>query len=52
MSQELTRFIGDKSGPELVKWAVITLIILIATSVVVISLRDAVMEGMDSILCN
>ena len=31
MLQELKRFLGDESGPELVEWAVVTVILILAT---------------------
>ena len=32
--EELQRFLRDEAGPELVEWAVVTLILLVATVVV------------------
>lgn len=31
MLQELKRFLADESGPELVEWAVVTVILILAT---------------------
>ncbi|MFQ5343716.1 MAG: Flp family type IVb pilin [Anaerolineae bacterium] len=34
MVQEIKRFIYDDSGPELIEWAVVTIILLLATIVI------------------
>lgn len=44
MFQELARFVHDDAGPELVEWAVITVIILVATLAVLVVLRGAVTD--------
>jgi Flp pilus assembly pilin Flp len=38
MFQELKRFYADESGPELVEWAVVTVILILATYVILTSI--------------
>ncbi len=45
----LKRFWNDESGPELVEWAVVTLVLLVATVLVMVSLRNEVLVFLQSI---
>ena len=38
--QELRRFFADESGPELVEWAVVTVILILATFAILSSIGD------------
>jgi len=38
--QELRRFLRDEAGPELVEWAVVTIILLVATIVILRAVGD------------
>lgn len=49
---ELRRFLVDESGPELVEWAVVTLVLLAATVVVLLNIGDALRAQFWSILCD
>ncbi|HIC92813.1 MAG TPA: hypothetical protein EYP09_00985 [Anaerolineae bacterium] len=40
MFREWQRFLRDESGPELVEWAVVTIILLLATVPVLIAIGD------------
>jgi len=40
MLREWQRFLRDESGPELVEWAVVTIILLLATVPVLIAIGD------------
>ncbi|MBC7236409.1 MAG: hypothetical protein H5T69_11265 [Chloroflexi bacterium] len=40
MLQELKRFYRDESGPELVEWAVVTVILILATYAILSSIGD------------
>lgn len=40
MLQELRRFLRDEAGPELVEWAVVTIILLVATIVILRAVGD------------
>ncbi len=42
----------DESGPELVEWAVVTLVLLAATVVVLLNIGDALRAQFWSILCD
>ena len=44
MGTILQRFWRDESGPEMVEWAVVTVILLASTTVVMILLRDRLIE--------
>jgi len=49
----LTRFrklVLDESGPELVEWAVVTVVLLLATGVILSQIYDRVIEVMVGIL--
>jgi len=50
MVQEIKRFIYDDSGPELIEWAVVTIILLLATIVILGSIRVALADIYRSIL--
>ena len=39
MVNELKRFIQDESGPELIEWAVVTVILLLATILILGAIR-------------
>jgi Flp pilus assembly pilin Flp len=41
MVQEFKRFLHDESGPELVEWAVVTIILLVATVLVLRAVGEA-----------
>lgn len=41
MMQELKRFLSDESGPELVEWAVVTIILLVATVLILRAVGNA-----------
>ncbi len=40
MFQELKRFYADESGPELVEWAVVTVILILATYAILTSIGE------------
>ena len=40
----LKAFWRDESGPEMVEWAVVTLILLVATVAAVVALRDTLVD--------
>jgi len=49
MIRELRRFLRDEAGPELVEWAVVTIILLLATIPILITISDElkrIFEGM------
>ena len=50
MVEELRRFLLDESGPELVEWAVVTVVLLLATGVILSQIYDRVIEVMVGIL--
>ena len=50
MSRELRRFLLDQSGPELVEWALVTVVLLLATGLILIQIYDEVLALMQSIL--
>ena len=50
MTKELQRFFGDESGPELVEWAVVTIILLLATIPVLISISNELKRIFEGIL--
>jgi Flp pilus assembly pilin Flp len=45
----IQRFWEDESGPEMVEWAVVTIILLVATMPVIMMLRDTLIETFKSI---
>jgi Flp pilus assembly pilin Flp len=47
---ELREFLQDETGPELVEWAVVTVVLLLATGVLLSQIYDRVIEVMTSIL--
>lgn len=49
MRTTVKRFWEDESGPELVEWALVTVILLIATTAVVISLREVIVDTLKSL---
>lgn len=50
MVQEFKRFIHDDSGPELIEWAVVTIILLLATIVILGAIRGALADIYRNIL--
>ena len=50
MTKELQRFFGDESGPELVEWAVVTIILLVATVPVLMAITDELKRIFEGIL--
>lgn len=50
MLQEFKRFIYDESGPELIEWAVVTIILLLATIVILGAIRGALADIYRNIL--
>jgi len=50
MGERLHRFLRDESGPELVEWAVVTLVLLLATGVILSQIYDQVIQVMVGIL--
>lgn len=44
MSNLMKRFWHDESGPEMVEWAVVTVILLATTTILVIHLRVALID--------
>jgi Flp pilus assembly pilin Flp len=50
MSRELRRFLLDQSGPELVEWALVTVVLLLATGLILVQIYDEVLALMQSIL--
>lgn len=50
MSKELKRFLLDQSGPELVEWALVTIVLLVATGLILVQIYDEVLALMQSIL--
>jgi len=50
MIRELQRFLRDEAGPELVEWAVVTIILLLATIPVLILISDELKRIFEDIL--
>lgn len=50
MGERLHRFLRDERGPELVEWAVVTLVLLLATGVILSQIYDQVIQVMVGIL--
>jgi len=48
--KELQRFLRDEAGPELVEWAVVTIILLAATVPVLLAIRSELVRIFNSIL--
>ncbi|MCB0215475.1 MAG: hypothetical protein H6648_04870 [Caldilineae bacterium] len=44
MPDIIRRFAGDESGAEMVEWAVVTIVLLVATVPVLIQLKDSLLE--------
>jgi Flp pilus assembly pilin Flp len=51
MLDEFKRFLADDSGPELVEWAVVTVVLLAATFVILVAIGGALKARFLSILC-
>lgn len=51
MFAELRRFVADESGPELIEWAVVTVVLLAATFVILAAIQDALRGRFLNILC-
>jgi len=50
MVKELRRFFVDEDGPELVEWAVVTIVLLLATGLILSQIYDQVLAVMEGIL--
>ena len=50
MLERLTGFLQDERGPELVEWAVVTVVLLLATGLLLAQIYDRVIDVMRSIL--
>jgi len=50
MVEELRRFLLDESGPELVEWAMVTMVLLLATGLILIQIYDEVIRVMEGLL--
>ena len=50
VTKELRRFFEDESGPELVEWAVVTIILLVATVPVLMAITDELKRIFEGIL--
>jgi len=50
MLRELRRFLRDQSGPEIVEWALVTAVLLLATGVLLAQIYDEVLLVMKGIL--
>jgi len=50
MSRRLKTLLRDEAGPELVEWAVVTVVLLLATGVVLTQIYDQVIEVLVGIL--
>ena len=50
MTKQLRRFVLDEDGPELVEWALVTIVLLLATGLILIQVYDEVLRVMQSIL--
>lgn len=52
MLAELRRFLADNSGPELIEWAVVTVVLLAATFVILVAIGGALQARFLAILCD
>ncbi len=52
MLDEFRRFLYDDSGPELIEWAVVTVVLLAATFVILVAIGDALKARFLAILCD
>jgi Flp pilus assembly pilin Flp len=50
MLRELQRFVKDESGPELVEWAIVTLILILATFAILQLIGDELKTSYNRIL--
>jgi len=50
MNEIIRRFIDDEQGAEMLEWAVVTVILLIATVGILVALRDTIIDVIKSIL--
>ncbi len=50
MLRELQRFVKDESGPELVEWAIVTLILILATFAILQLIGDELQTSYNRIL--
>lgn len=50
MIQELRSFWEDEAGPEVVEWAVVTIVLLAATAVILMQVGDALEASFQDIL--
>jgi Flp pilus assembly pilin Flp len=49
MGNLIRKFWEDESGPEMVEWAVVTIVLLVATMPVLLLLRNAIFESLQSV---
>ncbi len=52
MLKSVDRFWRDQNGAEMVEWAVVTVVLLVATTPVLLLLRDTIIEVTRSVLLN
>jgi Flp pilus assembly pilin Flp len=50
MFKTLTKFLRDERGPELVEWAILTLVLLLASGLILIQIYNEVLAVMERIL--
>jgi Flp pilus assembly protein TadG len=50
MVERLRRLWSDESGPELVEWAMVTIVLLLATGIILIQIYNEVIDVMERIL--
>jgi len=48
--RELRRFLSDESGPELVEWAIVTVVLVLATYLIIQAIGDKLTEIFREIL--
>lgn len=51
MLNEFRRFVADDTGPELVEWAVVTVVLLAATFLILVEIKGALGARFLEILC-
>ncbi|HQZ70671.1 MAG: Flp family type IVb pilin [Anaerolineae bacterium] len=52
MTKSIQRFWQDENGAEMVEWAIVTVVLLVATTPVLLLLRDQIIEATRGILMN
>jgi Flp pilus assembly pilin Flp len=50
MLKMMLRFVRDDSGPEMLEWAVVTLVLLVATAFAILDVRSELFRAFDRIL--